>query len=78
MSGLTRDGTVVPVSRGQILRRERGQGKTPCLCSANREQVLQQYSVDPYSAECADYMHVHFIPMVGGGNGRRTKNVPPW
>ena len=27
MSGLRRDGTAEPVSRGQILRRERGQGK---------------------------------------------------
>ena len=27
MSGLTRDGTAEPVSRDEILRRERGQGK---------------------------------------------------
>ena len=29
MSRLTRDGTAEPVSRDQILRRERGQGNTP-------------------------------------------------
>ena len=35
MSRLTRDGTAEPVSRGQIFRRERGQGIIyfPCLAS---------------------------------------------
>ena len=38
MSRLTRDGTAEPVSRDQILRRERGQGNIPILCSADHGQ----------------------------------------
>ena len=39
----------IPVSRGQILRRERGQGNIHFPCSADDEQDWQPYSVDPYS-----------------------------
>ena len=49
MSGLTRDGTAEPVSRDQILRRERGQGKIhffPVQLTTSRIE-------DP-SAECDD------------------------
>ena len=49
MSRLTRDGTAKPVSRDQILRRERGQGNIHSLCSADHEQVWQSYPVDAYS-----------------------------
>ena len=53
MTGLTRDGTAEPVSRDQILKRERGQGKNGFLpCSAGHEQG-QQSPVDPHSAESA-------------------------
>ena len=38
MNRLTRDGTVEPVSRDQILRRERGQGNVHFKCSADHEQ----------------------------------------
>ena len=38
MSRLTRDGTAEPVSRDQILRRERGQGTNHFRCSADHEQ----------------------------------------
>ena len=38
MSRLTRDGTVEPVSRDQILSRERGQEKKQFLCSTDHEQ----------------------------------------
>ena len=41
MSRTTRDGTVKPISRDQILRRERKQGNL---------QDWQPYPVDPYSA----------------------------
>ena len=41
MNGLTRDGTAEPVSRGQILRRERGQGNIYFPCSADHEQDWQ-------------------------------------
>ena len=52
MSRLTRDGTVEPVSRDQILRRERGQGNINFLCSADHVQDWQPYPVDPYSCYC--------------------------
>ena len=46
---LTREGTAEPVSRDQILRRERGQGNIHFRCSADHEQDWQPYPVDPYS-----------------------------
>ena len=49
MSRLTRDGTAEPVSRDQILRRERGQGNIRFPCSADQEQDWQPYPVNPYS-----------------------------
>ena len=48
-SRLTRDGTAEPVSQDQILRRERGQGNNKFPCSADHEQDLQLYLVDPYA-----------------------------
>ena len=49
---LTRDGTVEPVSRDQILRPEGGRGNIRFPCSADHEQDWQPkpYSVDPQSA----------------------------
>ena len=38
MSRLTRDGTAEPVSRNQILRRERGQGSINFPCSGDHLQ----------------------------------------
>ena len=38
MRRLTRDGTAEPVSRDQIIRRERGQGKFHFPCLADHEQ----------------------------------------
>ena len=54
MSRLTRDGTAEPVSRDQILRRERGQGNIYFPCSADHEQDWQPYPVDPYSCYMCD------------------------
>ena len=51
MSRLARDGTAEPVSRDQILRRER-------LCSADHEQDWLPYPVDPYSAICDDHTYI--------------------
>ena len=48
MSRLTRDGTAEPVSRDQILRRERGQGNIHFPGSADHVQDWQPYPVDPY------------------------------
>ena len=41
MSRLTRDRTAEPVSRDQILGRERGRGNTDFLCLADHEQDWQ-------------------------------------
>ena len=51
VSGLTWDGTAEPVSRDQILRRERRQGNIYFPCSADQEQDWQPYPVDPYSTK---------------------------
>ena len=45
---LTRDGTAEPVSRDQILRRERGQGNIHFPCSADYGRDWQACQVDPY------------------------------
>ena len=73
MSRLTQDGTAEPVSRDQILRRERGQGNIIFFCSADHEQDWQLYPVDPYSCYMCDHTYIryfqlaHFIPIVGVG-----------
>ena len=50
MSRLMGDGTTEPISRDQILRRERGQGNMHFPRLADREQDWQPYPVDLYSA----------------------------
>ena len=63
MSRLKRDGTAEPVSRDQILRRERGQGNIHFPYSADHEQDWQPYCpVDLYSAICDDYTYVVVRP----------------
>ena len=42
----TRDGTAEPVSRNQIRRRERGQGKFYFPCSANKLQVDKRKAIN--------------------------------
>ena len=59
MSRLTQDGTAEPVSRDQILRRERRQGNIHFPCSADHEQDWQPYSVDPYSCYMCDHTYIH-------------------
>ena len=69
---LTRDGTAEPVSRYQILRHERGQGKKHVSCSADHVQDWQPYLVDPYSC----YMRDHTTYMFGVGPvGSFVKNT---
>ena len=48
MSRLTRDGTAEPVSRDQIIGRQRGQGNIHFPRSADHEQDWQPYPIDPY------------------------------
>ena len=59
MSRLTWDGTAEPVSRGQILRRERRQGNIDFPCSADHEQDWRPYPVDPYSYYMCDHTYIH-------------------
>ena len=49
MSRLMRDGTAEPVSRGQILRRDRDEGNIIFPYLPDHEQDWQPYPVDPYS-----------------------------
>ena len=58
-SRLTREGTAEPVSRDQILRRERGQGNAHFPCSADHEQNWQLYTVDPYSCYMCHHTYMH-------------------
>ena len=57
MRRLTRDGRTKPVSRDQILGRERG--NIPFSCSVGHEQDWQPYLVDPYSAVRDDHTYIH-------------------
>ena len=59
MSRLTRDGFAEPVSRDQILRHEREQGKINLPCSADHEQDWQVRPVDTYSAIYIYVMTLH-------------------
>ena len=59
VSRLTRDGTAEPISRDQILRRERGQGNKNFPCPADHEQDWQPHPVDPYSCNMGDQIYIH-------------------
>ena len=61
MSRLTRDGTAQPISRDQILRRERGQGNIHFSCSADHEQDWQPYPVDSYSCYMCDHTFTYYV-----------------
>ena len=86
MNRLTRDGTAEPVSRDQILRRERGQGNIDFPCSAEHEQDWQPYPVDPYSCYTCDHTHLHTLPVIStcplhtiSGCGKERKiSIGPW
>ena len=65
MSRLARNGTAEPVSRDEILRRERGQGNIRFPCSTDHEQDWQPYPVDPYSAENVDHTVHKYIHEEG-------------
>ena len=59
MIRLTRDGIAEPVTRDQILRRERGQRNINFPCSADHEQDWQPYPVDPCSCYMCDHTYIH-------------------
>ena len=71
MSRPTRYGTAEPVSRDQILRRERGQGNIRVPCSAEHEQDWQPYPVDPYSAIWDDYTYTYLLIVATIATSRR-------
>ena len=50
-----RDCQSKPVSRNQILMRERRQGNVHFPCSADQEQDWQPYPADPYSCYVCDH-----------------------
>ena len=56
---MTRDGTAEPVSRDQILRRERGQENIHFPRSVDDEQDWQPCPVDPYSCYMCDHTYIH-------------------
>ena len=59
MGRLTRDGTAEPVSRDQILRRERRHREILYFsCSSDHEQDWQPYPIDPYSCYMCDYTYI--------------------
>ena len=66
MSRLTRDRTAEPVSRDQILRRERGQRNIHLPRSADHKQGWQPYPVGLYSATCDDCTYIKL-----GKNGEK-------
>ena len=65
MSRLTRDRIIAePVSRDQILRREREQGNIIFPCSADPKQGWQPYPVDPCSSCYMMYDHTYIVKRV--------------
>ena len=61
MSGLTRDGTAEPVSRDQMLTRERGVGEM-FIFTVQLTTTSRIGKVDPYYATCYDdHTYIHII-----------------
>ena len=63
MNRLARDGTAIPFSRDQILRREQEQENVHFPCSASHKQIWQPYPVDPYSTICHTYTHSSLLKI---------------
>ena len=75
MIRLTRDGTAEPVSRDQILRRERGQGNINFPRSADHVQDWEPYllvhTLTVYMMCDQTYSNVlRFFPLTAGGSSR--------
>ena len=70
MRGLARNGTAKPISRGQILRRERGQKIKKHLVQLTTSKIASQPT---YSAESAEqtYMQklIYTLPRLPPGRG---------
>ena len=72
MSRLARDGAAEPVSRDQILRRERGQKIMYFSCSADYEQDWRHYPIDSYIPLVLSPSETWFRGMSVGGYFRRV------
>ena len=76
MIGLTWGRDAEPVTRDQILGRERGQRKTHFSCSGDHEQGWHSYAVDPSSAEIADStICSNFVCDGGRGCGKEVRQT---
>ena len=77
ISRLTRDGTAEPVSRNQILRRERGQRNIHFPRSADHEQDWQPCPVELCTfAICVTIHHGHSALLKPTGIQFATKPLP--
>ena len=76
MSRLTRDGTAKPVSRDQILRRERGQGKNrfPCTDHEQDWQLLLHIYVTIHPSIVYTYIHFTYNVILDLTNTKLYKN----
>ena len=61
MGRLTRYGTAEPVSRDQILGRERGQGNIRFSVQLATSRTGNRHLVDPYLAICDDHTYIPHI-----------------
>ena len=78
MSSLTRDGNAEPVSRDQILRRERGQKKRKHFPSlADHEQDWQLTRLILTLVMCDDHTYIYESFNDLGGRGRGRHNFVP-
>ena len=74
-----RDGTAEPVSRDQILRRERGQGNTHFSCSAALVQDGQPYPDDVHSFYMCNHIDAHGLlrDVTDGKHTAKQKLISP-
>ena len=77
MSRLTWDGTAEPVSRDQTLRHAQGQGNVHSPCSADHEQDLQPYPVNPYSCFFYNrtYIHTYILLLYAERSVRKSHEI---
>ena len=71
MSRLRRDGTTEPVSRDQILRRERGQGNIRFPCSSDLKENGNLTRLILTLAICVT-IHTYIISRIIWGGGAQT------
>ena len=64
MSRLTRDGTAEPVSRDQILRRERGQGNIHFPCQLTTSRIGNLTRLIHTLAICDDHTCIHMYILL--------------